>query len=198
MTAASAIDDVTLAACQRGDRGAFRQLVLAYQQSVVSLCTAMAGSDGEDLAQETFVRVFSAIRRFDPDGPATLRSWILVIARRLCHDRARRVRHQVNAFDQISNVGEHGAADDPHGDLVRARLSKQVAAAIAALPVEQRVVLALREWEGIEYEEIALIEQIPIGTVRSRLARARESLRQMLSAGPAKGTGDEECHVATR
>jgi RNA polymerase sigma-70 factor (ECF subfamily) len=197
MTAASAIDNATLAACQRGDRGAFRQLVLAYQQSVLSLCTAMAGSDGEDLAQETFVRVFAAIRRFDPDGPATLRSWILVIARRLCHDRARRVRHQVDAFDQISNTA-NDAAEDPHGDLVRARLSRQVAAAIAQLPVEQRVVLALREWEGIEYEEIALIEQIPIGTVRSRLARARESLRQMLSAGPAKGTGDEECHVATR
>jgi RNA polymerase sigma-70 factor, ECF subfamily len=196
MTAASAIDEATLAACQRGDRGAFRQLVVTYQQSVVSLCTAMAGSDGEDLAQETFVRVFAAIRRFDPAGPATLRSWILVIARRLCHDRARRVKHQVNAFDQISKAEPVGP--DPHGDLVRARLSHQVAAAIARLPVEQRVVLALREWEGIEYEEIALIEQIPIGTVRSRLARARESLRQMLSAGPAKGTGDEECHVATR
>jgi RNA polymerase sigma-70 factor (ECF subfamily) len=179
---------------------AFRHLVLTYQQAVLSLCTAMAGSDGEDLAQETFVRVFAAIRRFESDGPATLRSWILVIARRLCHDRARRVRHQVDAFDQIEHAAREpvpSAGGDPHGDLVRARLSKQVAAAIAQLPVEQRVVLALREWEGIEYEEIAVIEQIPIGTVRSRLARARESLRQMLSAGPSTG-GDEECHVATR
>jgi RNA polymerase sigma-70 factor (ECF subfamily) len=183
------IDQATLEACRRGEPRAFRALVLAYQQVVVSLCTAMAGPDGEDLAQETFVRVHAAIARFDPDGPASLRSWILVIARRLCHDRARRAQHQAAAYDQVEAPAEPG---DPHRALVCARLAHDVADAIARLPVEQRVVLALREWEGVEYEEIALIEGIPVGTVRSRLARARESLRARLGSERA----EEDYHAA--
>jgi RNA polymerase sigma-70 factor (ECF subfamily) len=171
-----ALDRGTLDACRRGDPRAFRTLVVTYQQCVLSLCTAMAGSDAEDLAQETFSRVYRAIARFDPDGAASLRSWILLIARRLCHDRARSIARAA-AF-------EPPAADpviDPRGALEREERSREVARAIAALPVEQRVVLALREWEGIDYEEIAMIEGIPIGTVRSRLARAKEALRIALS-----------------
>ena len=177
------IDATTLAACRRGDARAFRALVLAYQQVVVSLCTALAGADGEDLAQETFVRVLGAIGRFDPAGPATLRSWILVIARRLCHDRARRPQHPIVACE--------AEAPDPYRELMRAHQARDLADAIAQLPPEQRVVLALREWEGIDYEEIAAIEGIPIGTVRSRLARARETLRRLLS------TTGENYHVAS-
>ena len=180
------IDPATLAACRRGDAQAFRVLVLTYQQVVVSLCTALAGADGEDLAQETFVRVFSAIARFDPDGPASLRSWILVIARRLCQDRARKYQPAL-----VGDALEMVDPCDPRGELLRSRQASEVAAAIAQLPPEQRVVLALREWEGIDYEEIAAIEGIPIGTVRSRLARAREALRRMLSPS------EEQCDVAS-
>jgi RNA polymerase sigma factor (sigma-70 family) len=83
------LDSATLRACRRGDPAAFRALVACYQDRVYALCVALAGSDGEDLAQETFVRVHGAIGRFDPDGPASLLGWILTIARRLCVDRAR-------------------------------------------------------------------------------------------------------------
>lgn len=175
------IDAATLAACRRGDARAFAALVLAYQQPVVSLCTALAGRDGEDLAQETFVRVLRAIRGFDPAGRATLRSWILVIARRLCHDRARHIGRDI----ERAVTADAASADDPRAKLESDRLRARVAAAIAQLPADQRAVIALREWEGIDYAEIAEIEGVPIGTVRSRLARARETLRELL-AGEAR------------
>src|SRR5689334_3741515 len=136
------LDRETLDACRRGDVRAFRALVLAYQQVVISLCTALAGADGEDLAQETFVRVHAAIGRFDPDGPAGVRTWILVIARRLCRDRARQLQRRRDAGEPASPVG----ASDPRRELEHAQQSQAVADAIAALPVEQRAVLALREW----------------------------------------------------
>ena len=183
------IDRVTLAACQRGDTHAFRQLVLAFQQSVLSLCTAMAGPDGEDIAQETFVRVHRAIARFDPDGPASVRTWILVIARRLCHDRARHAGYEATV--RVASLATF-AVTDPRHDFERARLVRDVTNAIARLPIEHRTVIALREWEGLEYEEIALIEGIPIGTVRSRLARARQALRRMLGTDPV----EEDYHAA--
>jgi RNA polymerase sigma-70 factor (ECF subfamily) len=166
-----------LAAIRRGEAGAFRRLVERYQQPVYALCVALAGSDGEDLAQETFLRVHRSLAGFDPDGPATLRSWILTIARRLCHDRARHVGRGVEVLAPADAADE---AAGPEEQAHAAWLGRRVRAAVAALPVEQRVVIALREWEGLDYEEIAAIEGVPVGTVRSRLARARAALREAL------------------
>src|SRR5262249_44443707 len=97
---ADELDRATLSRCRRGDARAFRALVERYQDRVFALCLALAGSDAEDLTQETFVRVHGAIRSFDPDGPARLGAWILTIARRLCTDRARGRRPTV-ALDVV-------------------------------------------------------------------------------------------------
>jgi RNA polymerase sigma-70 factor (ECF subfamily) len=169
-----------LAALRSGDAAAFRRLVERHQQPVYALCVALAGADGEDLAQETFLRVLGALDGFDPAGPATLRSWILTIARRLCHDRARHVGRGV----EIMPAQPADAADEragPEEQAHAASLGRRVRAAVAALPAEQRVVIALREWEGLDYEEIAAIEGVPVGTIRSRLARARAALREALA-----------------
>lgn len=171
----------TLAACRRGDAHAFRALVECYQDRVYALCMALAGhADAEDLAQETFLRVHQAIGRFAPDGPATLGGWILTIARRLCHDRARgaRLRVEVAMGDGMETAA---ATRTPEEAAEEANLATALYAALAALSEEQRAVFALREWDGLEYEEIAAIEGVPVGTVRSRLARAREALRAALS-----------------
>ncbi|MCU1278236.1 MAG: polymerase, sigma-24 subunit, subfamily, partial [bacterium] len=85
---ADELERATLSRCRRGDAAAFRALVERYQDRVYALAVALAGSDGEDITQETFVRVHGALGGFDPDGPARLGAWILTIARRLCTDRA--------------------------------------------------------------------------------------------------------------
>jgi RNA polymerase sigma-70 factor (ECF subfamily) len=172
----SELDRATLERCRRGNAEAFRALVRAYQDRVFGLCVALAGADGEDLAQETFVRVHGSIKQFEPQGPAALSTWILKIARRLCIDRARgaRVRLAAPEVEVASNATpEHAVSARQTGDRLRA--------AIAALPEDQRAVIALREWDGLEYEAIAEIEGVPVGTIRSRLARAREALRTALA-----------------
>jgi RNA polymerase sigma-70 factor (ECF subfamily) len=172
----SELDRATLERCRRGNPDAFRALVRAYEDRVYALCVALAGTEGEDLAQETFVRVHRSIRNFVPEGRAALSTWILRIARHLCIDRARgaRKRRAVAAVEPVS-------AHTPETQLLSQRTGERLRAAIAALPEEQRAVIALREWDGLEYEAIAEIEGVPVGTVRSRLARAREALRTALA-----------------
>ncbi len=174
----SDLDAALIAACRRREDWAFRRLVERHGQPVYALCVALAGSDGEDLAQETFLRVFRAVGEFDPRGPASLKSWILTIARHLCQDRARHVKRGVEVAVPPPEARDPAAGPDER--LAAARLGERLRSALARLPEEQRAVIALREWEGLEYEEIAAIEGVPVGTVRSRLARARAALRETL------------------
>lgn len=189
------LDAATLEACRLGDAEAFRRLVETYRRPVLSLCIALAGDDGEDLTQETFVRVHRAIHRFDRSGPASLRGWILCIARRLCNDRARVLGRR----GKIAPIGDDTAADalDPGAALERADRDARVGRAIAALPSDQRAALALYEWEGLDYEAIAAREAVPVGTVRSRLSRARAALRAALAAVVAacRGAGRSSTSV---
>lgn len=176
------IDLATLQACQRGETAAFRTLVAAYQRSVFSLCVALAGSDGPDLAQETFLRVHRTVAQFDPRGTARLSTWILTIARRLCTDHARKlqVRRETAAAWPAASPAFPSPEVQADAHAAERRLRRQ----FATLPQEQRAVLALRVWDGLDYEEIAAIEGIPVGTVRSRLARAREALAAVLEPQP--------------
>lgn len=185
------IDAATLKACQRGDDSAFRLLVEAHQRPVHSLCVALAGAEGEDLAQETFLRVYQAIARFDSGRPTALRAWILTIARRLCVDRARHVSLRVESLPHTpADAPDPGAG--PEEQVAATRLEARLQHAFRALPEEQRVVIGLFEWEGLDYEEIATIEGVPVGTVRSRLSRARASLR----AAVTERDVEEENHRA--
>jgi RNA polymerase sigma-70 factor, ECF subfamily len=180
----SDLDAALIAACRRREEWAFRRLVERHGQPVYALCSALAGADGEDLAQETFLRVFRAVGDFDPRGPATLRGWILTIARRLCHDRARHVGRSVEVAAPQADARDPAAG--PEERLEAGRLGARLRAALAGLPEEQRAVVALREWEGLDYEEIAVIEGVPVGTVRSRLARARAALREAIGDAEEK------------
>jgi RNA polymerase sigma-70 factor, ECF subfamily len=187
-------DSATLRACQRGDERAFRRLVEAYQQPVYSLCVALAGPDGEDLAQETFLRVFQAIPRFDVSRPTGVRPWILCIARRLCQDRARHKKLGVEVLP-AEPVDAPDPAAGPEERVSAARMGDRFRAALDALPEEQRAVVALFEWEGLDYEEIATIEGVPVGTVRSRLSRARAALRQAVAVEEPSDIEERLAHV---
>jgi RNA polymerase sigma-70 factor (ECF subfamily) len=170
------IDPETLNACRRGDRAAFRMLVTTYQDGVFAFCAALVGAEAADVTQETFLRVHGAIRRFDPNGPAKLSTWMLQIARRLCRDIDRKVRPQPRAPELPASLPGTDAGN-PEQALAFAALTARLGRAFAALPEEQRAALALRSWDGLEYEEIAVIEEVPVGTIRSRLARARQALQ---------------------
>jgi RNA polymerase sigma-70 factor (ECF subfamily) len=191
MEMADELDNLTLVRCQRGEARAFRTLVERYQDRVYGLCVALAGPDAEDLAQETFVRVHASVGAFDAAGPAPLSGWILTIARRLCADRARkRQRHARLA----PLAPEREPAPRVDGALEAAERARAVRAAVAALPEEQRAVVALQAWDGLDYEQIAAIERVPVGTVRSRLARAKQALKRALGLGMSGDETDEERH----
>jgi RNA polymerase sigma-70 factor, ECF subfamily len=178
------LDELTLARAQRGDDAACRALVVRYQGPVFAMLGRMLGGSGpvEDLAQETFLRVFRALPGFRPAGPARLSSWILTIATRLALDELRRRRPRLTGerddrIDELPAI-ELGVAD-------RRALGIAIEAAIAALPVEHRATFLLRELHGLEYRAIADTLQIDIDSVKSRLFRARAALQRALA--PLRG-----------
>jgi RNA polymerase sigma-70 factor (ECF subfamily) len=172
----SELDDLTLARAQRGEDAACRALVIRYQRPVFALLGRLAGrARVEDLAQETFLRVFRALPRFDRGGRARLSSWILTIATRLALDELRRVpRAELPLDEELA-----GAARADEGAERRA-LARDLERAFAKLAPEQRAVVLLREVHELEYEEIARALDLDLGTVKSRLSRARASLRATL------------------
>jgi len=180
------IDDLTLARAMRGDPGAFRIIVDRHQGAVFGLIGRIVvrrRGDGivEELAQETFVRVFHALPGFGRDGRWNLTAWILTIAARLSIDELRR---RPLAQDEEPLTLAHEPADESAGADVaaeRRRIALAISRAVDDLSPEQRAAFVLREVHGLDYEAIAEALTIDIGTVRSRLSRARAALRAALS-----------------
>jgi len=172
------LDDVTLRRACRGDAMAWRALVERYQRPVVALLSRMLGpgrrAQVEDLAQETFLHVVRGLDGFAPRGPAKLSTWILTIAARRAIDELRR-RAPAPALVEPAG-GERG--DDA---LHRAELAAAIRRAIADLSPEYRAAFLLREYHGLDYAEIATALAIDLGTVKSRLSRARAALRAALA-----------------
>jgi len=152
---------------RRGEPAARAAVIRAYQDRVYAVCRALAGDEAYDCAQDTFVKVLTQLDRFDPSRPSPLGAFILRIARNTCIDRARTAKLQRELLAQHAVVLEPTPPDD-RAEVLRA--------AILALPVDQRSATALRIWGELDYDEIAEIEGVPVGTIRSRLARARATL----------------------
>ena len=178
------LDELTLRRAQRGEPAACRALVERYQRPVFALLHRMMGHARrdrvEDLAQETFLSVFRALGQFAPLGPARLSSWILTIASRRAIDELRRSGESAApaALAVESELVSPARADD------RARrrdLALRVERAVGDLAPEFRAAFLLREMHGLEYAEIARALSIDLGTVKSRLARARAALRAALA-----------------
>jgi RNA polymerase sigma factor (sigma-70 family) len=136
--------------------------------------------DAEDVVQEAYLR---AVKSFGGFHGGDGRAWLLAIVRNTCYTwlQAKRGRAPDTAFDEA----RHGAAAEdtsPEHVLLRQEERQSVRQAVEALPVEQREVVVLRELEGLSYKEIAAVADIPLGTVMSRLARARERLHKHLGA----------------
>ncbi len=178
--------------CQKGDRAAFDELVTRYQARVFNLAYRLTGDpdDAADLAQETFVRVYRGIGSFH--GGSALTTWIYRIVHNLCLDDAkrRRRRPQIAAEptdgDEPSSETVLDRAPDESSEPQRVILSEErcrlVRAAIARLRGHHREVLVMYDLEGLSYNEIADLLNTNVGTIKSRLNRARYALAKELGA----------------
>ncbi len=195
------LDDLTLRRAQRGEVAAFRALVEQHHRAVWQLAVRMLAGTAiahraEDVVQETFVRVHRALPGFDPAGPARLSTWILTIASRLALNELRaapRAARAVPLDDALELPGEGSAVRD----LDARRRAEAVARALAALPEPARAVIVLRAYHDLDYDEIAAALEVDVGTVKSRLSRARAALREELRARGIPGSsggpgGDDE------
>ncbi len=168
-----------------GEPEACRALVERYQRPVFAVLSRILASGHrqdmvEDLAQETFLRVFGALGRFDPSGPARLSTWILTIATRLALDVLRRRTVEVPAHeDKIIAMPGRQRADQL---AQRRSLGRAIERAVGQLKPEFRAVFVLRMYHELSYLEIAQILDCDLGTVKSRLSRAKAALRQSLEA----------------
>jgi RNA polymerase sigma-70 factor (ECF subfamily) len=173
--------------CAQGDEDAYAELVDCHQRMVYQLAVHLLGdhNDALDLSQEVFLRVFRTIDGFR--GQSSLRTWIYRIVVNQAKNRQRwwRRRHrsqQVSLDDHIRSNGEIKSGDlvNPDRLLGQKQLASRLQSALDALPFDQRSAIVLREVDGLSYEEIAYSMGVALGTVRSRLARARETLRAQL------------------
>jgi RNA polymerase sigma-70 factor, ECF subfamily len=162
-----------------GDRVAFEALVLRYQSRVYRLVRILSGDvpDAEDLTQETFIRAYRAIGRFRRDS--TFRTWLHRIAVNATWSHLARRRQGISfvALESDADADVAACDDDPETALIR---RQAIDRALATLSTEARLVVTLRDIQGLEYQEIATITGVPIGTVESRLFRARRRLRPLL------------------
>ncbi|NIA16150.1 MAG: sigma-70 family RNA polymerase sigma factor [Nitrospiraceae bacterium] len=171
-----------VARAQAGDMRAFTGLVRQYQTPVMQFCLRMVGSaqDAEDIAQETFVRVFRHLHRLKPQAKFT--TLLFGIARNLSlnhlRDSKRRGRGVTDSMESHPQLG--GRAQSPDRAAELHEIASLIERGIERLSPEHREVLVLRELNGMDYESIARIVKCRKGTVKSRLARAREQLRQHL------------------
>lgn len=167
---------------RRGETAAFGDLVRKYQARLFNTLFQITGNreEAEDVAQEAFVQAMTKLDTFQ--GHSAFYTWLYRIAFNLSVSRRRRRKDEVSIDQHRETRGEEpvdGAAG-PSDEFLRRENIREVRAAIATLPDDQRHVLVLREMDGCCYETIAEILDLPIGTVRSRLHRARLQLREQL------------------
>ncbi len=175
---------------QAGELRAFEELVVIYQDKIVTLSYYLTGNqaDAQDLAQEVFMRAYTKIRNFRQE--ADLGTWLHRIAVNLWSNMQRRQKFtNLLSLDDPVQTGEGEftrtvASDDPEGDPEEAfegkELQESVRQALRSLSEEYRIILVLREIEGYSYEEIAKITGCSLGTVKSRMNRARQALREKI------------------
>lgn len=178
---------VLLSRLRRGDPEAFELLVREHQDRVYDFCVRMLGDreEAHDLVQEIFVSVHQNLARFRED--AKLSTWIFRISKNQCINRLkylkRRGRGRSDEYGDVSEAALSSAVDappTPDAALESSRERARVQWAIGQLEPDARMLVALRDIEGLSYEEIIQITELPEGTVKSRLHRAREKLADLL------------------
>lgn len=164
---------------KKGDPLAFEAIVIRYQDRIYSLCRYLLRDprDAQDAAQDAFLKSYKALKDFRPES--SLYTWIYRIAVTTCLDYQRKLRRESPRNEPLA---EDLPSDAPFPDqLYESRESTEVIqGALQKLPEKLRAAIVLREMEGLSYEEIAEVLHTSVGTVKSRISRAREDLRRLL------------------
>ena len=183
-------DELLIRRAQRGDADAFEQLLLEHQKNVYNLCYRMAGNpdDAMDLSQETFLRAWRCLDQYQ--FASAFSTWLYRLCSNICIDFLRRRRRQQTVpltFEDADGEEQTYAVPDAQPlpeEQVELKLTREtLQAAMAQLPPEHRAVLQLRVVNEMSYEQIADVLDIQIGTVKSRLSRARNQLKKILERG---------------
>lgn len=170
---------------QTDDHERFNAAVMPHLDAAYNLARWLAKNehDADDVVQEACVRAFKFIRGFNGQHA---RAWLLRIVRNVFYDSHRKREHEATVSDE-QLAGVCSSAPGPEAVLLRELDVEQLRAAIDELPDEFREALVLREMEGLQYEQIAEIADVPLGTVMSRLARARARLHERLAEKEKEG-----------
>ena len=165
---------------RNGDTVVFGQVVLEYQDRVYNLCRYMLGNpqDAEDAAQDTFLKAYRNIRDYTPT--ASLYTWLYRIAVNTCIDHQR--NSSLRSFFSLAGSGDHidtfpSPLPNPETALAEQQSMLALQSALQRISGKLRSVIVLKELEGLSYEEIASVLDVSVGTVKSRISRARDELR---------------------
>lgn len=167
-----------LAKAKQGDEGAFSALLEPYQKKIYNLAVRMLRNeqDAQDAGQEALLKMFRSLRTFKEE--AAFSTWVYSITKNTCLDILRKLkRKKEDDIENVSYMFQAKASEMPEHMALQKESMGRLALLIQNLPVAQKEVVVLREIDGYSYEEIAELLQISLGTVKSRLARAREALR---------------------
>jgi RNA polymerase sigma-70 factor (ECF subfamily) len=167
---------------QAGDTAAFAMLIEMHGQFVYNLALRALNNtqEAEDIAQETFIRAWQGLASFR--GEAQLRTWLYRITTNLCYNRLPRLKADFEALDPTDAVLLPEQTRSVEVGMVMAEWREQIYMAVDELPETYRLLISLRHTDGYSYEEIAEITQMPLGTVKTGLFRARRQLQEALAA----------------
>lgn len=173
-------------AARGGDEAAFEQLVRLHEKKIYNLCLRMCGDreDAAEAAQDTFLALWRGLDSFREE--AALSTWLYRLASNACIDLLRRNKRTVDGVsldDEEQHFEISDRAPTPEQHVERQETQKLVGEALAALPPDYRQVLVLRELHQLSYAEISEVTALELGTVKSRINRARLLLRNYLAAG---------------
>ena len=171
----------------RGDAAAFNELLGAYEKKMYAVCLRMSGNheDAQDCLQETMLRVYRAISGFK--GQSTFSTWLYRVAMNTCLDELRKKRNRTStSLDGLLEAGwsPSDEFDTPERHALNREKSAEIRRVIAELPEDMRAAIVLRDVQGFSYDEIAKILEANVGTIKSRISRGREKLREVLMRQP--------------
>lgn len=181
-------DQLLVARVQQGEKAAFDKLVLKYQSRIINLVSRFVRnqSDAQDVTQEAFLKAYRALPNFR--GDSAFYTWLYRIAVNTAKNylaiQSRRSGEAEQDFSEIEQIEGNSVLKDqatPEHILLKDEIEATVISAIEKLPDDLRTAITLREIEGLSYEEIATVMDCPIGTVRSRIFRAREAIDSQLA-----------------